>query len=42
MKIIITGEINEDLTEDDCELLMDALAQVGITEVNINVKSDDI
>jgi hypothetical protein len=36
-KIIITGEYNsnEPITEDEYEMLMDCLAQCGISEIDI-------
>ena len=42
-KIIITGEYNSDepVTEEEYEMLMDCLAQCGISEVTIEDKGKD-
>lgn len=36
-KIIITGELSEETSDDELDTLFDLLPQIGITEIEFNV-----
>ena len=40
-KITITGELNEETSDDELDTLYDLLPQVGITEIQIDINDDD-